>query len=286
MLLAAAAVLSAILSIQAGAAMGKWLFPAVGPMGATLVRIALAALLLACLFRPWRGRLATHQLRVVAVYGAVLGAMNLAFYQAMLRIPLAIVVAIEFAGPLAVAILASRRRLDLVWAALAALGIVLFLPVRAGAPALAPAGLGFAALAGVCWGTYIVLGQRLGDAPAGTVTSLGMVVATAVVLPAGTWQAGPRLLDPALLPIGLAVAVLSSALPYTLEMWALQRMPARTFGIFMSVEPAVAVAAGFVILGERLTGVQLAATACVVAASAGSALSSPPRGTAAAEAAA
>ena len=245
----------------------------IGAAGAAGLRLALAAAILGAIFRPWRAILTPAQKRAVLGYGVVLGGMNLIFYLAVARIPLGIVVAIEFSGPLAVALFASRRAVDFAWAAIAAFGIVLFLPVVEDAPALDPLGLLYALGAGVCWGLYIVFGQRLGTLAAGTATSLGMLIAAVLVFPVAVAEAGATLASSQVLPVALAVAVLSSALPYTLEMTALKRMPAKTFGIFMSVEPALASLAGLVVLGERLTPLQMAATACVMLASAGSALS-------------
>jgi inner membrane transporter RhtA len=274
---AVVSLLVAMVSVQAGAALAKGLFPAIGASGAAGLRIALASAILCALFRPWRARLTRAQWATVIAYGTVLGGMNLVFYMAVARIPLGIAVAIEFAGPLAVAVLSSRRPVDFVWAGLAASGIVLFLPATASTSALDPLGVAYAAAAGVCWGAYILLGQRLGSVNAGIATSLGMVAGTVVVLPFAVAHAGARLVDPAILPMAVAVAVLSSAIPYTLEMKALAHMPAGTFGIFMSVEPALAVLAGFVMLGERLTPVQAAAVCCVILASAGSASKAAPR---------
>lgn len=268
---AVAAVVAAMVLIQAGAALGKGLFPAVGPVGASGLRLALGTVILAAVFRPWRRSLSARERLLVAGYGTVLGLMNVFFYLAVARVPLGIVVAVEFAGPLTVAVLGSRRALDLVWAVLAAAGIALVLPLSEATGGLDPAGLGFAAAAGACWGLYIVLGRRLGSVAPGTATSMGMLVATAVVLPAAAGEAGARLLDPALLPLAATVALLS-AVPYLLEMFALRHMPERTFGIFMSAEPVIAGLTGLAVLGERLTPAQIAATACVVAASAGSAL--------------
>jgi inner membrane transporter RhtA len=273
MLVAVVAVLLAMVSIQAGAALAKQLFPVVGAAGATGLRLALASLILCAIFRPWRATLTPDQQRAVLRYGVVLGFMNLVFYLAVARLPLGIVVAIEFSGPLAVAVFASRRTVDYLWAALAAGGIALFLPVPEGTPALDPLGLVCALAAGACWGLYIVFGQRLGTLAAGTATTLGMVIATALVLPLAVVEAGVQMFSAPVLPVAFAVAVLSSALPYTLEMMALRRLPAKTFGIFMSVEPALASLTGLLMLGERLTPLQMVATACVMAASAGSALS-------------
>ncbi|MDX6768454.1 MAG: EamA family transporter [Elusimicrobiota bacterium] len=258
-------------SIQAGASLAKRLFPLAGPEGITTLRLVLAALILCALWRPWRVRLERPALKAVALYGGALGLMNLTFYLALERLPLGLTVAIEFTGPLAVALYASRRGLDLLWAALAVAGIGLILPIAADAP-LDPLGLLFVLVAAACWAAYIVFGQRAGAlAHGGTATALGMAVAAVVGAPLGAVKAGAALLEPSVLALGLAVAVLSSALPYSLEMVALKRLKAQTFSVLMSLEPALAALMGFLLLGERLTPRQWAAITCIVAASVGAA---------------
>lgn len=272
--LSLAALLAAMVSVQFGASLAKGLFPALGPEGTTALRCGLAAVMLLALRRPWREPLTRAARVAVGLYGASLGLMNLLFYLSIARIPLGVAVALEFTGPLSVALLASRRKRDLAWVALAAAGIALIVP-RADAPrALDPLGVALALGAGGCWALYIVLGQRAGKAvPGGAASALGMGVAAAVVVPVGAVRAGARLLEPALWPTAVAVAVLSSALPYSLEMHALRRLPTRTFGVLMSLEPALAALAGLVVLRERLSSSQVAAIACVMTASLGSAAS-------------
>lgn len=269
------AVLVAMSSIQLGASLAKGLFPVLGAQGATALRLVFAALLLLAVWRPWRTRLTGRELRVVMVYGAALGVMNLTFYMALSRIPLGIAVAIEFTGPLAVALLSTRRALDFVWALLAVAGILLILPLTKSSAALDPLGVVWALAAGTCWALYILFGQRAGAAVhGGTATSLGMVTAALLAVPFGVAHAGRSLLEVPLWPAALGVAVLSSALPYSLEMIALKALPTRTFGILMSLEPALAALSGLVFLREQLTGVQWLAITCVILASAGSAASS------------
>jgi inner membrane transporter RhtA len=270
------AILISMLSIQFGAALAKSLFPAVGAPGATALRLIFAAALLLLVWRPWRHPLPAGRLRAVIPYGLALGAMNLTFYLALARIPLGLAVAVEFSGPLSVALLASRRPLDFLWAGLAATGIVLVLPwAPAAGGAIDVGGVFWALIAGACWASYIVFGQRIGrQAHGGTATTVGMLAATALVLPFGVAHAGVALLDPKLVPVALGVGLLSSALPYSLEMFALQRLPARVFGIWMSLEPAVAALSGWIMLGERLSLLQCLAIVCVMAASFGSALTS------------
>jgi inner membrane transporter RhtA len=266
------AVLAAMSTIQFGASLAKGLFPVLGAQGTTALRLGFATLILLAVWRPWRKPLTRRELVAVAVYGAALGGMNLTFYLALARIPLGIAVAIEFTGPLAVAILSTRRALDFLWALLAIAGILLILPLSESSQALDPLGVVWALVAGTCWALYILFGQRAStEVHGGTATSLGMATAALLVIPFGVAHAGPALLDVSLWPVGLGVAVLSSALPYSLEMIALKALPTRTFGILMSLEPALAALAGLVILKEQLTLVQWLAIACVILASAGSA---------------
>lgn len=264
-----------MVSIQGGAALAKRLFPVVGAEGAIAYRVSFAALILLILWRPWRQLPRGRQWLDIWRYGVSLGVMNLLFYMAIARIPLGIAVALEFTGPLAVALWASRGPRDYMWAALAVVGLALLLPIAPGA-ALDPAGVGLALGAGTCWALYIVFGKRAGGSPlnGGVVTSLGMLCAAVAATPFGIYHAGRTLLDPALLPVGLAVGLFSSALPYSLEMIALKELPTQTFGILMSTGPAVAALSGLVFLGERLAWVQVLAIALVIAASVGSNVSS------------
>jgi inner membrane transporter RhtA len=268
------AILVGMFSIQFGAALAKGLFPLVGAAGATTLRLILAAVLLAAIYRPWRGASLKGHRGVLLAYGASLGMMNFFYYLALERVPMGIVVAVEFLGPLAVAVAASSRAIDFLWALLAFAGLVLLLPIRTGAATLDLVGLCFALMAGACWALYIIFGKRAGAQHGARSVALGMIVGAIVVLPVGGAVAGTAMLNPAAIPLALAVAVLSSALPYVLEMHAMLRMPTRTFGIFMSVEPAIAAFFGFAMLGERLTAWQGVAIGCVVLASFGSAATS------------
>lgn len=265
------ALVGSMSSIQIGAALAQHLFPAVGPMGTSALRVCLAAVILLAVRRPRWPKLGPKALRPLVLYGAALGLMNLSFYLALRTIPLGVAVAVEFVGPLVVAALSHRSRLDILWLALAAAGLALLAPF--GKQALDPVGLLFALGAGVFWGLYILFGQaagRIGEAAAST---YGMAVAALVILPFGVASAGPRLLDPTLAPLALAVAVLSSALPYSLEMFALTRLPRTTFGTLMSLEPAIGALSGWALLGQRLSLRQQTAIAAVILASAGAALS-------------
>src|SRR3954463_9164970 len=260
-------------STQTGAAIAKTLFDQLGPAATAFLRVALAAVLLAVIWRP---RIAGHPRRDLALAGAVglaLSAMNLTFYEAIARIPLGIAVTIEFAGPLAVAIALSRRRLDGLWVVLAAAGILL---LARGGGDVDTTGILLALLAAVFWASYILLSARAGQAfPGGSGLALAMVVGGVVLLPVGVAGGGSALLDPGLLAAGAGVALLASAIPYSLELEALRRLPTQVFGILMSLEPAIAALTGFVILGEGLRGRDVIAILLVAAASAGASLSAP-----------
>ena len=271
-----ALLLVAMVSVQGGAALAKRLLSVVGAAGTAALRLAFATLMLLAFARPWRRRPSRAAAVAVLAYGFSMGTMNLLFYAALNRIPLGITVALEFTGPLAVALAGSRRALDLVWAGLAAGGLVLLVPLRAGAHALDPAGVAFALGAGACWALYIVFGRRAGELhPQGT-AALGVTAGAALIVPIGAFSVGSRLTEVALWPIAAAVALLSSALPYSLEMVALTRLPARTFGVLMSGEPVVAALIGLQFLGERLRPSQWLAILCIMLATGGSASTAAP----------
>jgi inner membrane transporter RhtA len=246
-----ALVLGAIASVQFGAAIATTLFDQIGPAGAVLLRLFSAALLLLAAWRPrLRGRSA-EELRLAVLFGVVLALMNLSFYEAIARIPLGISVAIEFVGPLAVAVAGSRRRLDLLWVGLAVAGILAL--TRGPASDLDALGVLFALLAGCMWGTYILLNARVGRAFEGTSgLTLAMCVAALVAAPVGLAEAGGHLFEPQTLALGAAVGLLSSAIPYTLELEALRRIAPHVFGVLMSLEPGVAALAGLTLLGQSL----------------------------------
>jgi len=263
-----ALVLGAVASVQIGAAIAKGLFDDAGPAGTVLLRVGFAAL---ALWLVWRPRPLAHSRRdllLAAVFGITLAGMNLAFYEALDRIPLGVAVTLEFVGPLAVAVASTRRALDALWVALAAAGILLL--ADPGGGSVDAAGIVLALLAGVFWAAYILVNERVGRVfPGGGGLALAMAVAALLLLPGGVADAGEALLDPRILAIGAAVAMLSSAIPYSLELEALRRIPAGVFGVLMSLEPAVAALAGLAILGEVLAGREWAGIALVVAASAG-----------------
>ena len=267
-------VLASIASVQFGAAFAKTLFDEIGAGGTVFVRTLVAAIVLALIWRP---RLAGHDrrdLRLALVFGLVLAAMNFCFYSSIERIPLGIAVTLEFVGPLGVAVFGSRRPLDLLWVVLAATGILLLSDLGAGG--LDRLGVALALFAGVLWAAYILLSARMGQAfPGGAGLALAMVVATIPLAPVGIADGGSQLLVPEVLLAGVAVGLLGSAIPYALELEALRTMPVGVFGVLMSLEPAVAAFAGFLVLDEGLVTREVVAIGLVVAASAGAARGTP-----------
>ena len=261
---------ASMVSQNLGAAVAKSLFPVVGVEGMTALRVGLSALLLLAFWRPWRTPVARRDVANVVIYGAMLGGMNLCIYHAFGRIPIGIATAIETTGPLVVVLAASRRALDVAWVALALAGLALLLPLTASQP-LDPVGLLFAFGAAASWALYIVFGKRVSGLASGQAVSLGMLVAALFAVPIGIAHAGAAMRVPTTLLAGLGVALLSSAVPYSLEMAALRRMPRHVFGILVSATPAVGAACGAIVLGERLSALQWLAIACIIGASAGGA---------------
>lgn len=261
-----------MLSVQFGAALAKQLFATDGPLWTGTLRIAFSALLLMLVFRPRLTHLRREQWLAVVPYGLALGSMNLLFYFALNRVPLGLAVAVEFTGPLMVALLGSKRTLDLFWAALAVFGIVLITPWSA-SHRVDPVGLLFALSAGLMWAAYILLGRRVSglfDGSAGV--AIGMLSAAVALLLVLPFTNSTAHWDSHTLIAGLGVAILSSALPYSLEMIALRSIPPRTFGILMSLEPAVAAICGWLMLGEHLAPSQCIAISLIICASAGTTL--------------
>jgi inner membrane transporter RhtA len=264
-------VLLSIGSVQLGAAIAKGLFEELGPTGTVFLRVGFAALVLLILWRPSLKGYTRRDYLVAGLFGLALAAMNMTLYLALDRIPLGVAVTLEFAGPLGVAVAGSRRLTDLVWAVLAAAGILLLAPLNILEDTnLDPVGVALALLAGCFWASYILLSARTGSAfPGGTGLVIALCVGTVALIPVGIAGGGMALLDPGLLLTGFGVAMLTSAIPYSLEMEALRWLPARVFGVLMSLEPAVAALVGFVVLGERLGLRVLAAVVLVTVAAAG-----------------
>ncbi len=264
--------LVAMVSIQVGATIAKGLFPLVGAPGASALRLGLGAVILLAVLRPWRAMPGPGEWRALLLYGAALGCMNLLYYMSLKTVPIGIAVSLEFVGPLAVAIFGSRRALDFLWVALAAAGLLLLLPIGVGASDIDPLGAAYALGAGAFWAGYILFGKKAGgDLGAGSV-AWGTLIAALLVVPVGVADAGLALLDTALLPMALGVAILSTALPYTLEMAALTRMPTQLFGTLMSIEPAIGALAGLSLLGEHLAPLQWGAIVAIIVASLGASL--------------
>ncbi len=263
-----ALVVGAITSVQFGSALAAKLFAQVGPGGAVLLRLVTASVALVALWRPRvRGR-SQREWVLAGAFGLCLAGMNLSFYHALHRIPLGIAVTFEFVGPLAVAVGGSRRRADLVWVALAAAGILAL--SRGGTHGLDGLGVAFALTAGALWGVYILLNARVGQAfEGGAGLALAMCVASVAALPDGAIEGGSHLVEPRSLAIGAVVGLLSSAIPYSFELEALRRIAVSVFGVLMSLEPAVAGLAGFLVLGQGLSARALVGIALVVAASVG-----------------
>jgi inner membrane transporter RhtA len=277
-----------MITVQLGAALAKELFGALGPAGVVFLRVGFAALMLLALWRPWRSlrqRDATKRMSgatsspgarrsayvTVILFGLVLALMNFTFYSAIDRIPLGVAVTVEFVGPLGVAVAGSRRALDVLWVVLAAGGIVLLAPLGVlGAVALDPVGLLLALGAGACWAMYILLSARVGRAFSGGASlAIAMAIGAVVLLPIGVAQAGSALLDPSLLLLGAGVALLSSVIPYSLELVALRRMSTSAFGVLMSLEPAIAALVGWLVLREVLELRAIIALALVTTAALG-----------------
>ncbi|MET1076463.1 MAG: threonine/homoserine exporter RhtA [Pseudomonas sp.] len=269
--------LVAMISIQAGAALAKGLFPEIGALGTSALRLTLGSLILVALLRPWRATLTRANLPALLAYGTALGCMNLLFYLSLQRLPLGVAVALEFTGPLVLAILSSRRLIDFGWIALAMAGLALLLPIGAASDAVDLLGACQALGAGACWALYIVFGQKAGAAHGPHTVVLGMLIAALIVLPIGVAHAGSALFSLALLPLALGVALLSAALPFSLEMMALTRLPTRTFSTLMSMEPAIAAMSGLLYLNEQLSLSQWLAILAIVLASLGTALTIKPR---------
>lgn len=224
------------------------------------------------LFKPWRLRFAKEQRLPLLFYGLSLGGMNYLFYLSIQTVPLGIAVALEFTGPLAVALFSSRRPVDFIWVVLAVLGLWFLLPLGQDMSHVDLTGAALALGAGACWAVYILTGQRAGAEHGPATVAVGSLIAAIIFVPIGAVQAGDALWHWSILPLGLAVAVLSTALPYSLEMIALTRLPTRTFGTLMSMEPALAAVSGMIFLGETLTGIQIMALCAIIAASMGSTL--------------
>lgn len=269
--------LIAMISIQGGAALAKTLFPLVGAPGMVALRLGIGTLILCIIFKPWRLRFRPEQRLPLLFYGLALGGMNYLLYLSLRTVPLGIAVSLEFLGPLALALAGARRLLDFCWVLLAILGLWFLLPLGHDISSVDPLGAAMAVGAGVCWAIYILTGQKAGAEHGPATVAMGSVIASVVYVPLGLSFADSGVWHLSVLPAAAAIAVLSTALPYSLEMVALTRLPARTFGIMMSLEPALAAISGMLFLGEILTLVQWLALLAIIAASAGTTLTMRPK---------
>lgn len=272
-----------LVTLCAGTSLAKGLFPFVGAEGTTTYRLVFSTLLLMAFWRPWRRAWTWADVPILVLFGATLGLMNLLFYNAIKTVPFGLAIAVEFTGPLAVALWSSKKPLDFVWIVLAVAGMGLILPlgnasgVDIQAAAIDPVGIAYALGAGACWAVYIVVGQRVADRIGAFATPMGMLVAALLVTPVGISVAGSSLLNPEWMLAGLGIALLSSAIPYSLEMYSLKHLPKQTFSILLSLEPAVGALAGWLVLSEQLSTQQLGAIGLIVAASMGSAMTAGQR---------
>ena len=272
-----------LITLCAGTSLAKGLFPFVGAEGTTTYRLVFSTLLLMAFWRPWRRAWTWADVPILVLFGATLGVMNLLFYSAIKTVPFGLAIAVEFTGPLAVALWSSKKPLDFVWIVLAVAGMGLILPLGNAsgadmqAAAIDPVGIAFALGAGACWAVYIVVGQRVADRIGAFATPMGMLVAALLVTPVGISVAGSSLLNPEWMLAGLGIALLSSAIPYSLEMYSLKHLPKQTFSILLSLEPAVGALAGWLVLSEQLSTQQLCAIGLIMAASMGSAMTAGQR---------
>ena len=272
-----------LVTLCAGTSLAKGLFPFVGAEGTTTYRLVFSTLLLMAFWRPWRRAWTWADVPILVLFGATLGLMNLLFYSAIKTVPFGLAIAVEFTGPLAVALWSSKKPLDFVWIVLAVAGMGLILPLGNAsgadmqAAAIDPVGIAYALGAGTCWAVYIVVGQRVADRIGAFATPMGMLVAALLVTPVGISVAGSSLLNPEWMLAGLGIALLSSAIPYSLEMYSLKHLPKQTFSILLSLEPAVGALAGWLVLSEQLSTQQLGAIGLIMAASMGSAMTAGQR---------
>jgi inner membrane transporter RhtA len=272
-----------LITLCAGTSLAKGLFPFVGAEGTTTYRLVFSTLLLMAFWRPWRRAWTWADVPILVLFGATLGLMNLLFYSAIKTVPFGLAIALEFTGPLAVALWSSKKPLDFVWIVLAVAGMGLILPLgnTMGAglqtSAIDPVGIAYALGAGACWAVYIVVGQGVADRIGAFATPMGMLVAALLVTPVGISVAGSSLLNPEWMLAGLGIALLSSAIPYSLEMYSLKHLPKQTLSILLSLEPAVGAFAGWLVLSEQLNTQQLGAIGLIMVASMGSAMTAGQR---------
>lgn len=259
--------LIAMISIQSGASIAKSLFPIIGPLGVTTLRLSLSAIMLTVIFKPWKKQLFLQNYKNLIIYGISLGLMNLFFYLSIQRIPLGITVALEFLGPLTVAILSSKRAMDIIWIIIIVVGLIFLLPFENNINNLDIIGILYALFAGLFWGMYIIFGQKSSELYGTSAVSIGLFISTLIFLPTGLFKIGTNLFDISILPIAFIVSILSTAIPYTIEMYVLTQIPKKTFSTLMSLEPVIGAFIGTMFLNENLILKQWIALFCIISAS-------------------
>lgn len=269
---AVAVFLTAVVTVQAGAVFAKKLFVLVGAEGATSMRLGFAALILLVVFRPWKIDFRKGNIQHFLVYGIALGAMNFFFYKALKEIPIGIAVGIEFIGPLSVALFYSRRPIDFIWIFLVVIGLILLLPMSDEVNNVNFKGVLYALIAGFWWAVYIIFGRKVGKQYGIPIVSAGMIVGALLFAPIGLLTEGTYLFTPTVLFFGITVALLSSAIPFALELIAMTHIPAKTYGMLSSAEPAVGAIFGIIFLHEHLFAIQWSGLAAIIIASIGATL--------------
>lgn len=266
-------VILSMISLVSGASLAKTLFESLGPETTTVLRLAVSTGFMFLFWRPWQNQISKNQLKSIAIYGASVGAMNLAFYLAIARLPIGLAIAIEFLGPLSVAIYYSKRILDFLWIVLASVGILLILPLTEIQQKVDIIGVSYALFAAACWALYIVQGKKTSAvAPPSLTAPIGMFIGFLVTLPFGLQNIQNAVSDVNLIYLAIAVGLLSSAIPYSLELIALPKLSSKHFSLLLSLEPVIGGIIGWIILKESLTSLQIAAMICIIAASVGSTL--------------
>lgn len=261
-----------MISVQGSASIAKYLFPVLGPEGMTAWRLFFSAIMLILIFKPWRKTLTKQALKYIFLYGISIGCMNLAFYNAIARIPLGIAVAIELTGPIMVAMCSSRKVLDFIWLGVAIIGLAMLLPIEQASSNLDPKGILFALLAGSGWACYILFGRKASTIYGSASVAIGSVIASCFLFPIGIWQSGSTMFSLELLPMVFLVSLLASAIPYGLDMIALPKLPAQTFSTLMSLSPVFAALSGLIVLHEQLTHYQCLAIIFIITSSIGTVL--------------
>lgn len=266
-------ILISMTSVQGSASLAKYLFPLLGPEGMTAWRLVFSSIMLVLIFKPWKKPITKQAFKYIALYGAVLGMMNLSFYCAIERIPIGIAVAIELTGPMIVAIFSARRLTDFVWLIIAIIGLAMLLPIHEANSDLDPIGLLLALSAGLCWGMYILFGRKAGQLHGPSSVAIGSCLVTLIIFPIGVWQTGEIMFSWNILPSAFLVAMLASAIPYGLDMIAMPKVPALTFSTLMSLSPVFGALAGFLFLHEQLSAYQWLSISLIIISSIGTVLS-------------